>query len=137
MDDFGSKDLFSDKYAFESDDLDAVTAEMERVLGMEHASAFYVGFGGVYSVFGAFGAPGGRLRLTVNHDEDEYGHPRVMEEGFPEMGLILLIEQEETYVDYGPKLRRMSGFEPVLLEKRRYTSATKSYEILHDLAKER
>ena len=93
------------------------------------------------SVFGDFRKPGGSLELFQNHTSDinsEFpgGIERIVhEEAYPEMGSILLIEQEGDRVDYAPRLKRLEEFEAILLQRRRYTREPRKREVLFDRAK--
>ena len=129
-------DLFTETYGFESDDLDAVTKELARVLKMTPETHFYEGYGGDYTSFGDRYKPGGDISLYPNHHAEVDG-PTTHEEDFPEMGLILLIQQRKQYVSYEPKFQQMELFNPILLHRSRYETETKKNEILFDLAKER
>ena len=132
--------FYTEKFGFKSDDLDAVTAELSRVLERPvepHSSAER---GGDYSAFGDFDEPGGGLSLYHNHFHDGTG-PDIQEEDFPELGLILLIahviERETDYVDYEPVLQKMKTFEPILLYRERFDKTTGKDEVLFDLAKDK
>ncbi len=95
-------DLFSEKYGFESNDLDSVTKELARILDMTPEPHFYEGYGGDYTAFGDIYEPGGHLLLYPNHHEEVDG-PTTHEGDFVELGLILLIEQRNEHIDYEPK----------------------------------
>lgn len=130
--------FFTDKFGFESEDLDAVTTELSQVIEQPVEPHFYEGFGGDYSAFGNSDEPGGGLSLYHNHFHDGI-EPDIQEEDFPELGLILLIEhvieRETDYVDYKPVLRKMKSFEPILLYRDRFDEVTGKDEVLFDLAK--
>jgi hypothetical protein len=128
-------EYFSDDYGFESDDIDLVTEELEKALGMRAEHRFNDSFGGDISSFGKRGTLGGRLNLYHNHSGDISGS-YIHQEGFPELGLILSIEQEGHYVDYEPKLRRMDKAKPILLRREKYDTVSEKDEILFDLATE-
>jgi len=129
-------DMFTEKYGFESDDLDAVTKELARVLGMAAKLHFYEGYGGDYTVFGERGKPGGHMSLYPNNHAEVDG-PTTHEEDFPELGLILLIQQQGQYFDYGPKLRKMENLRPILLHRRQLLDSIGKKEVLFDLARDR
>ena len=84
--------LYTEVFGFESDDLSAVTEELSRAIGMPPEPHFYEGFGGDYFAFGDADEPGGGLSLYHNHFHDGL-EPDIQEEDFPELGLILLVEQ--------------------------------------------
>ncbi|MCG8545013.1 MAG: hypothetical protein MJE12_12480 [Alphaproteobacteria bacterium] len=128
-------DFFTDKFGFKSDDLDAVTAELSRVLDMPVEPHFYEGFGGDYSAFGEHDELGGQLSLYRNRFHN--GREReIHEEDFPELGLVLLIEQQGQHVDYVPILQKIQSFKPILLYRDRYLERPDKSEVLFDLAKE-
>lgn len=125
--------LNTEKFGFESDDLAAVTAAISRALEVPARPRFYEGFGGDFSSFGKYKEAGGVLSLYRNHFHD--GEDRVVqEESFPELGLILLVEQRGEYKNYEPILAKMDTFKPILLLRRRYDDETREKEILFDLA---
>ena len=128
-------DLFTDLYGFEGDDLDAAGDELERVLGMRKRTRNSDNYGGDYFSFGSRYDPGGILTIYTNHftvTNDEY----IQEDDFPELGLILLIEQRDEYVDHGPTLAKMKGFKPILLYRSEYPADADRRTVLFDLAKE-
>jgi len=129
-------DYFTEKFGFKSDDFDGMTKELEHVLNMIPEHRFSDSYGGDISLFEKDSASDGSLVLYHNHSGDASG-PYVNEEEFPELGLILKIEQQGEYVDYEPKLNRMENFKPILLYRSRYESESKRKEIKFDLAKER
>ena len=129
-------DYFTEKFGFESDDLGKVTDEISRILSMLPEHRFNDSYGGDISSFGKRGEPGGRLILYYNHSGDISG-PYVHEEEFPELGLVLLVEQRNTYLDYEPRLRQMTAFEPILLYRSRHLESVGRSEELFDLAKDR
>lgn len=122
-------------YGFESEDLDALTEELTRVLEMTPRLSRSDALGSDLTAFGDEEKPGGSLRLYHNHTHDGV-EPIVQRRAHPKMGSILRIVQIGSYVDYAPKLERIEGFETVLLQRRRYDSDTREREILFDLAKE-
>lgn len=128
--------FYTDKFGFESDDMEGVTEELGQALGMEAELRWNDSLGGEISAFGERGEKGGRLVLYFNffHDGIE---PELQEEGYPEMELILLVEQQGAYVDYEPKLNKMTRFKPARLHRNRYDDETDKDEDLFDLAKER
>jgi len=132
--------FFTDKFGFKSDDLDAITSELSRVLNQPPRLQFNDSLGGDYSAFGKTEEPGGRKRVYHNHFHDGI-EPDIQEEDFPELGLILLIEHEVQrqvdYVDYEPVLRKMKNFEPVLLYRDRLDESTGKDEVLFDLTKKK
>lgn len=128
--------FFTDRYGFESDDLDSVTEELASALKMMPEHRFNDALGGDISSFGRRGARGGRLILYRNYTADITG-PIIHEEDFPELGLILLIEQRDQYVDYDQKLQKMKKAIPILLHKSRYDGEIRKDDVLFDLAKER
>ena len=131
--------FYTEKFGFSTDDLDAVTAELSRVLEKPAKPRFGDSRGGDYSAFGKYDEPGGGLSLYHNHFHDGI-EPDIQEEDFPELGLILLIEhaieRDADYVDYEPVLKEMRTFEPVLLYRSRYPDGADKAEVLFDLAKE-
>ena len=74
--------------------------------------------------------------LYHNHTADITGQI-IHEDDFPELGLILLIEQEGEYVDYESKLNKMERFKPVLLYRSEYPDGVENYDVLFDLAEDR
>jgi hypothetical protein len=128
--------IFTDKFGFESDDLEAVTAEVSRATKLEAVPHHYEGRGGDYSAFGMLDSSDGKLSLYVNHFHDEI-ESVIQEKDFPEMGMILKVEQRDNYVDYEPVLRKIQTFKPILLCRRQYDSETRVTDVLFDLAKER
>ena len=126
--------FYTEKFGFSTDDLDAVTAELSRVLERPVEPHSSEERGGDYSAFGDFDEPGGGLSLYHNHFHDGTG-PDIQEEDFSELGLILLIEHAiERDVDYEPVLQKMKTFEPILLYRERFDKTTGKDEILFDLA---
>jgi hypothetical protein len=128
--------LFTDKFGFESDDLEAVTTEVSRVTKLEAEPRYYEGRGGDYSAFGKLDSSDGKLSLYVNHFHDET-ELVIQEKDFPEMGIILKVELRNNYVDYEPALRKIQAYKPVLLFRRQYDSETRVTDVLFDFAKER
>lgn len=128
--------IFTDKYGFVSDDLDAVTEELARILDMIPEAHFNEGRGGDYWVFRENDTPDGRLVVYLNHSLDVDG-PIIQEDDFLELGVILLIEQRDEYVDYELKLRGMNKYEPILLYRSKYPPDAGQPRVLFDLAKER
>ena len=129
-------DLFTEKFGFESDNIDAVTEELARALYMKPERRFYEGYGGDYTLFRDQDKPNGDLVLYLNNHLDVDG-PITHEESYPELGLILLIEQEGEYVDYEVKLNKMRQFRPILLYRTKYPEGADNFEVLFDLAEER
>lgn len=129
-------DLFTEKFGFESGDIDTVTEELARALDMKPDLRFYEGYGGDYTSFRDPDRPGAHMSLYLNNHMEVDG-PTTHEEDHPELGLILLIEQEGDYVDYEPKLRRMEKFAPILIHRRRRLESKGKKEVLFDLAKDR
>jgi hypothetical protein len=127
---------FTEKFGFEADEFDAVTNELKRVLNMLPEHRFNDSYGGDISLFEIDKMPDGHLILYHNHSGDASG-PYVNEEDFPELGLVLLIEQQGEYVDYEPRLKRMEKFKPILLHRSQYEVESKRNEVKFDLAKER
>jgi hypothetical protein len=127
-------DYFAEKFGFESDDLNKVTKEIARVLHMASQHKFSDSYGGDISSFGKRGEQGGRLILYYNHSGDISG-PYIHEEDFPELGFILLIEQQNNYTDYEPKLRQMTSFKPILLYRSQRLESRGKSEVLFDLVK--
>lgn len=127
--------IYTDKFGFESDDMEGVTEELSQVLEIEPDLRWNDSLGGEISVFGEYDQPGGDLTLYFNffHDGIE---PELQENAYPEMELILLVEQEDSYVDYEPKLNKMKKFKAVLMQRRRYEDSV-GKEVLFDLAKKR
>lgn len=128
-------DYFTDKFGFESDDIEAVTGELARATKLKAEPHSYEGFGGDYSAFGNSNDHGGQLSLYTNRFHDGI-EPDIHEENFPELGLVLLIEQQGEYVDYKPIFKELDGFESILLYRDRYLAATDKSEVVFDLAKE-
>jgi hypothetical protein len=129
-------EMFTDKFGFENDDLNAVTAELSQVLDMPVELRFNDAYGGDFIAFGHSGEHGGRLKLYSNHIIYG-GESDILEEKFPELGLVLLIEQRNNYVDYEPDLRKMQKFKPILLYRERYETESQALEVIFDLARER
>lgn len=129
-------DIFFDKYGFEIDDLNVVTEALSQVLKLTAKVKFSDSYGSDISSFGKRGTMGGRLVLYHNHTADLTG-PIVHEDDFPELGLILRIEQQDKHIDYEPKLRRMERFKPILLYRSQWLESKGKSEVLFDLAKER
>jgi hypothetical protein len=127
-------DIFFDKYGFESDNFDAVTKALSQVLKLTAEVKFNDSYGGDISSFGKRDAMGGRLVLYHNHTADITG-PIVHEDDFPELGLILRIEQRDKHIE--TKLRRMEGFKPILLYRSQRLESKGKSEVLFDSAKER
>lgn len=125
-------DYFTEKFEFESDDLSKVTEEIAHALHMIPQRKFNDSYGGDISSFGKRGEQGGRLILYYNHSGDISG-PYVHEEEFPDLSLILLIEQQNNYTDYEPKLRQMASFKPILLYRSQRLESSGKTEVLFDL----
>jgi hypothetical protein len=129
-------DLFSETVGFESEDLAKVTVAIANALELKPEHRFSDSYGGDISSFEDPNAPDAEFTLYYNHVGDITG-PYMHEEDFPELGLILSIEQEGHYVDYEPKLKRMEKFKAILLHRSRYDTESKKNEVLFDLAKKR
>jgi len=127
--------IFFDKYGFESGDLNAVTTALSQVLKLTAEVKFNDSYGSDISSFGKRDGMGGRLVLYHNHTADITG-PIVHEDDFPELGLILRIEQRDKHIDYEPKLRRMDRFKPILLYRSQRLESKGKSEVLFDLAKD-
>lgn len=106
-------------FGIESKDLDAVTEEVAKALGTKADLRYGEPRGGDYTAFDP--ETGGSVSLQKNYNgiEQEWE-----EKDYKEFGLIIIIEQEENYFDYEPKLAGMKRFPATLLYRNHYDHET-------------
>ena len=120
--------ITTEVFGIKSEDLDAVTEEMATVLSTEANLRYGEGRGGDYSAFDP--ETGGSLTLQDNFNDIEQ---EWTQKNYKEFGLIVLVQQKDSYFDYEPQLSGMKRFPATLLHRRRYDSETGEKEHLFEL----
>ena len=106
-------------FGIKSEDLDAVTEDVAAALNIEAELRYNEGRGGDYSAF----SPESGADITLYDNYNGIDREWTLED-YKEFGLLILIEQRDSYFDYESQLTGMKRFPATLLHRNHYDHET-------------